>query len=566
VQSIRNSSLNMNQSNVLRWLAPAALAASFFESSASAQSILYTRFGDKANDRLGQSVRSAGDVDNDGKPDFIVGAPEDGNIFGAGEGFARVYSGATGNTLYTFNGALNDDGFGTAVDGAGDVNQDGFADLIIGAPNAQSLAGTVYVKSGATGLTLYTINGAAGEKLGSTVAGVGDINNDGFADFLCASPTAAGGGTARGTARIYSGQSGLLIGTINGTANNERLGVSADAVGDINGDGFKDFIIGSYFGGAKIYSGQNLSVLRTFPAASADDRFGFSVAGAGDVNGDSIADVIIGAPQDGNIFSPGNGYAKIYSGANGSLIRTLTGSSSGDRFGCSVGGARDMDADGRAEVVVGADQQSIGGNGYARLFSGLDGSVIHTFSGTNAGSLYGTTVDGLGDVNANGNFEVIVGAPSLSTGLQLVGRVDVWSANITGCPAPYTFCAVNNNSTGQPALISYTGTTSIAANNFGLSVAQCPPNCVGLFYYGTTEVQQVFGNGWRCVSGNVFRLPAKSANASGVATHAINYGSLPIGGQPTVGSTWKFQFWYRNAAAGGANFNLSNGLSVTFCN
>lgn len=556
----------MNHTHVLRWLAPAALAVSFLDSTVSAQSILYTKFGDKANDRLGESARSAGDVNGDGKLDFIVGAPEDGNIFGAGEGFARVYSGATGATLFTFNGEANDDGFGTAVDGAGDVNGDGKADLIVGAPNWSGLAGKIYVISGATGLNLYTIAGTGTEKFGTTVAGIGDINNDGKADFLGASPTAPGGGTSRGTARIYSGATGLLLTTINGSANNERLGVSADAVGDVNGDGFKDFIIGSYFGGAKIYSGQNFSVLRTFPAGPADDRFGFAVAGAGDVNGDGIADAVVGAPQDGNVFAPGNGYAKIFSGANGSLIRTLTGSASGDRFGCAVGGAFDMNADGRAEVIVGADQQSIGGNGYARLFSGIDGSVIHTFSGTNAGSLYGTTVDGLGDVNGNGNFEVAVGAPSLSTAFSLVGRLDVWSANVTGCPAPYNFCAVNNNSTGQPALINYTGTTSVAANNFGLTAAGCPPNCVGLFYYGTTEVQQVFGNGFRCVGGSVFRLPILHANAGGVANFAVNYGSLPVGGSVTPGSTWKFQFWFRNAAAGGANFNLSNGLSVTFCN
>jgi hypothetical protein len=77
-------------------------------------------------------------------------------------------------------------------------------------------------------------------------------------------------------------------------------------------------------------------------------------------------------------------------------------------------------------------------------------------------------------------------------------------------------------------------------------------------------VQVAFGNGFRCVGGAVLRLGQHATNPSGVATVAINFGAVPT--PITVGSTWKFQYWYRNPAAGGALFNLSNGLSVTFCN
>jgi len=224
----------------------------------------------------------------DGKPDFVAGALEDGNIFGAGEGYARVYSGLNGNTLYTFNGQTADDAFGFSVDGAGDVNNDGYADIIIGAPQANNLTGRVYVQSGKTGVNLYTFNGdLAGDELGFVVAGIGDVNNDGFADVLAGSPIAAGGGSSRGMVRIYSGQTGAVLTTINGTADNNRFGAAADPIGDVNADGRPDFIVGSFFQGAKIYSGMTFGVLHTFTGGG-DDRLGFAVAGCGDANGDGI--------------------------------------------------------------------------------------------------------------------------------------------------------------------------------------------------------------------------------------------------------------------------------------
>ncbi len=552
----------------LRSFAPALIAAPglFFAlpGAAQAQTNLYGKVGDTNYDRLGASVRLAGDVNHDTKPDFVVGAPQDGNLFGPGNGYARVYSGANGSTLFTFHGLAAGDSFGASVDGVGDVNNDGFADVIVGAPLANSLAGAAYVFSGQTGLVLYTLAGdAANDELGYVVAGIGDVNNDGRPDFLAASPYAAGGGTARGVARIYSGLNGSVLTTINGTANNNRFGAAADGVGDVNNDGRADFIVGSFFQGAKIYSGNGFGVLQSFTAPT-DDRLGFAVAGCGDANGDGLPDVVVGAPQDNNIFAPGTGYARVLSGSTGALIRTLNGATAGDRFGCAVAGAKDIDGDGKAEILVGADQTTVGGDGYARLFKGSDGTVLNTFDGATAGVRCGASVDGLGDLEGNGTFELIVGSPERSVPLPLIGRIDVWSITAGGCPMPYTYCAVTNNSTGQPAIMSNSGTTSIAANNFGLVCSGCPHNAAGLFFYGPNEVQAAFGNGFRCVGGAVWRLGQHPSNGSGVATVAINFGAVPAAINP--GSTWKFQYWYRNPAAGGALFNLSNGLSVTFCN
>jgi hypothetical protein len=553
----------MTTPRLVRSLLP--VLAGLLPSVVSAQTSLYTKLGDAGNDRLGLSVRSAGDVNQDGHPDFIAGAPQDGNVFTSSAGYARVFSGIDGTTLFTKLGESANDRFGTSVSGAGDVNADGYADFVVGAPLAGSGTGKVYVYSGHTGALLWSATGGAGDQLGTVVAGVGDVNNDGYDDFLAASPIAAGGGTSRGVAIVYSGHTGAVLLTINGAFDGDYFGFSAAGVGDVNGDGHKDFVVGSLFVGATLYSGANGSVLRTFTAPM-DDRLGYSVAGAGDVDGDGVPDILVGAPQDGNIFGPGNGYAVVYSGATGLVIRTLSGGASGDRFGSAVGGARDMNNDGHAEILVGADQFTTSGPGYARLFNGADGSVVHTFLGLSQNERFGASVDGLGDLNGNGDLEIAIAAPDAGSPASLAGRVEVWSSNVGGCPSPYTFCGVNNNSTGQPALMAFGGSTSIAANNLTLVASGCPSNTVGLFYYGPAEIQQIFGNGFRCVGGSVFRLPIGSTSGAGIATRRLNYASLPPGGQVSVGSTWKFQFWYRNAAAGGANFNLSNGLSVTFCN
>ncbi|MDZ4772849.1 MAG: hypothetical protein SGI72_06905, partial [Planctomycetota bacterium] len=278
-------------------------------------------------------------------------------------------------------------------------------------------------------------------------------------------------------------------------------------------------------------------------------------------------DIVVGAPQNGNIFAPGTGFARIYSGATGAIIRTLNGGTAGDSFGISVGGARDMDTDGKAEVIVGADQNPIAGVGYARVFKGSDGSVIATLNGLTASSDQGISVDGLGDLEGNGSFEVIVGQSNASVPFGLAGRAEVWSLTVSGgCATPFTYCAVVNNSTGNSAQISSTGTVSIAANNFTLVATQCPLASPGVFFYGATQIQIPFGNGNRCVGGTLFRCPIITTNGSGVGTFPFNFNAFTGPGQVTAGSTWKFQFWFRDAITGPAFFNTSNALSVTFCN
>jgi hypothetical protein len=552
-----------------RQLLPALVVGVLVSSVASAQSLLYTRNGDNNYDRLGIDVHSAGDVNHDGHNDFIAGAPQDGYVFGLGNGFARVYSGFTGATLYTIPGANAGDAFGESIGSAGDVDHDNYADFVVGAPEfstLQSLAGRVYVYSGKLGTVLWTFDGVnPGDELGSSVAGAGDVNNDGYPDIIAGAPLANGAGQTRGMARVYSGKTGAVLWTFNGLVDGARFGVSVDGVGDVNGDGYADVIVGSY-NGAKVFSGANGSILYTITAPSSDDRIGFAVAGAGDVNGDNVPDFIVGAPQDGNVFIPGNGYAKIYSGANGSLLLTLNGTNVGDRFGCAVGGAKDINGDNHAELIVGADQFASGGNGYVEVFNGVGGALIHSFAGTAPNIHFGDSVDGLGDINADGKAEVILGAPDDNSAFTDSGQIQVWSTSGgSGCPVPNNYCVTTNNSTGGPSTISSSGTTSISANNFVLTVSGCPSNKLGLFLYGANQAQVPLGNGTRCVGNPFFRLPQVTTSQVGTASFALDYNHLPTGGQISAGSVENFQFWFRDPAAGGGFTNLSDGRHATFC-
>ncbi|MCH7879476.1 MAG: FG-GAP repeat protein [candidate division Zixibacteria bacterium] len=209
--------------------------------------------------------------------------------------------------LYVFTGEAVDDMFGYSVSGAGDVNNDGFADLIVGAfqnDAGGNEAGRAYVYSGRTGGLLHTFTGeAVGDVFGGSVSGAGDVNNDGFADLIVGAFNNDAGGNSAGRAYVYSGQTGALLHTFTAEAADDWFGVSVSGAGDVNNDGFADLIVGAWTndaggsdaGRAYVYSGQTGTLLHTFTGEAASDVFGFSVSGAGDVNNDGFADLIVGA-------------------------------------------------------------------------------------------------------------------------------------------------------------------------------------------------------------------------------------------------------------------------------
>ena len=133
------------------------------------------------------------------------------------------------------------------------------------------------------------------------------------------------------------------------------------------------------------------------------------------------------------------------------------------------------------------------------------------------------------------------------------------------CPGPQNVCMSSTNSTGAQALMSYSGTNDISNNNFVLSAYGLPANKLGLFFFGQNQTLVPFGNGWRCVGAPLQRLPATTSNMFGDMTWALNLNALPGGTVIHAGETWYFQAWYRDPAAGGANYNASDALQVPWC-
>jgi len=146
-----------------------------------------------------------------------------------------------------------------------------------------------------------------------------------------------------------------------------------------------------------------------------------------------------------------------------------------------------------------------------------------------------------------------------SSGVQLVIDFD------PPCAAPTTYCVAAPNSVGPGALIASTGTPRISDHSFGLVVTGCAPNSPGFFFFGPQQQQIPWGNGFLCIDGSLLRLlRAVFANAQGVAVRPIDF-TTGNGLSITPGSTWNFQYKYRDIVPGGTGFNASNALSATFC-
>lgn len=266
---------------------------------------------------------------------------------------------------------------------------------------------------------------AAGDSFGYSVAGAGDLNGDGFSDVVVGAFQAIPAALASaGTASVYYGSvSGVQLGAtavLEGRAASDYFGYSVASAGDVNGDGFGDLIVGAYqpspggrlrAGTASLFHGRadalSMRAERVIDGATAQDFFGFSVASAGDVNGDGFGDVVIGATR----ASPGGranaGAVSVYLGRlNGVAMapaRVLEGSAESDAFGGAVMGVGDLNGDGFADLVVGANSASPGGltnAGTATVFhgslTGIPALPARVLEGASALEQFGFSVASVG--------------------------------------------------------------------------------------------------------------------------------------------------------------------------
>ncbi len=417
----------------------------------------------------GAALGTIGDVNGDGYADVAVGAPNfDGASNVQDSGRVAVYLGSPdglrATPAFVHEGGQAGALFGTALSGAGDVDGDGFADLLVGAPgasNGQASEGQAFVFRGGPGdLASFPIwngelNLPAGSEYGVSVAHVGDLNADGFTDLAVGAFHYDGAnGVDCGRTFIYLGgelsTAPTAIGFVDGPHAGAEFGNWVAAAGDVNGDGYDDFIVGARAasngqtgeGRVFVYHGSSTGFVAT-PAASFDSNqagasLGQCVASAGDVNGDGFGDVIVGAHLWDQTYTD-VGKASVYLGSAQGLQSTpvwsVVGGAPSERLGSNVAGAGDIDGDGYSDVLVGVYDANSFGGGIAYLFRGTSTGVeatatwFYEIAQLNARL---SSLAGIGDVNGDGYADVALGSPYYDGTLADEGRVFVFLGGAGG--------------------------------------------------------------------------------------------------------------------------------------
>ncbi len=385
-----------------------------------------TMTGEGASNSFGRKVSSAGDVNGDGFADVIVGAYS----YSSFTGRAYIYFGGSSmNNVadVTMTGEASANGFGISVSTAGDVNGDGFSDVIVGADGYSTNTGRAYVYFGGAAMNNIadvTMTGEAFDNnFGNSVSTAGDVNGDGYSDVIAGAP---GNTSFTGRAYIFLGgasMNNVADVTMSGETFSNGFGLSVSSAGNVNGDGYSDVIVGasgysSSTGRAYIFLGGAVmnNVADVTMTGEASSNFGQSVSSAGDVNGDGYSDVISGAFA----YSSSTGRAYIYLGGavmNNTADVTMTGENINNNFGVSVSSAGDLNGDGYSDVIIGATGL-ISNTGKAYIYFGaaaMNDIADVTMSGETTNNYFGTSVSTAGDVNGDGYSDVIVGADAYST-------------------------------------------------------------------------------------------------------------------------------------------------------
>jgi FG-GAP repeat len=311
--------------------------------------------------RVAHSVANGGDVNGDGIPDQVIGSPFIDTFGGkTGAGSVEVYSGADGSLIHSWHSG-DKQAFGISVSSAGDWNQDGYSDILVGSSEERvagnTYAGSAFIYSGFDGSILLRLDGGApSDFFGSDVANAGDLNHDGIDDILIVAPyTDFNGTNGGGSVYGFSGGNGDLLFRVDGGVDRMGGGMTVCSAGDVDRDGTPDILIGTpYHGGALILSGLDRHRLFRFGPTATWTGFGKAVAGGKDINLDGYDDFLISAPNHDSQFFRDAGAVYLFSGYDGSLIQQWQGDSNFANLGKSIGWLDDQNHDGLVEVMFGS--------------------------------------------------------------------------------------------------------------------------------------------------------------------------------------------------------------------
>jgi hypothetical protein len=384
-----------------------------------------------------RTVSNAGDVNNDGYDDVIIG-----EFYNANSNRAYIYLGEedmNNEPDVILEGEYPDDHFGWSVSSAGDINNDGFSDVIIGAfTNDQggNDAGSAYIYYGGNPMNnvpdIIFIGENGSDYFGCSVSSAGDVNNDGYDDVIIGAYGEGPFLDDRGKAYVFFGGNPMdnisdvmFIGS-----KDDKFGFSVSSAGDVNKDGYFDVIVGEpsfddsdpgwayvYFGGNPMNNMSDIDLIGGAPG----DRFGWSVSDVGDINNDTFSDFIIGAPKNDSIGSD-CGAAYIFTG-NDSVDNVsdiiLYGDDFDSAFGFSVSGGNDINNDGFDEIIIGAYENRTNGNSIGAVYiyygneslTNLREFIIEGFKSFDS---FGICVSTAGDINKDGYYEIIVASKKYS--------------------------------------------------------------------------------------------------------------------------------------------------------
>ena len=407
-------------------VAPTAALAQFVEDDVE---LLYTLQGDQIGDNFGWVAANLPDLDGDGIQDLIIPS-----ISFNGVGRVSLFSGRDGELFHDIQPATGTL-FGWSVGVAGDVNDDGVGDYIIGGRPTQ-------VFSGRDHSVLFNVDATVG--FASAVSAAGDLNRDGYDDFMVGAQFDATGGPGAGRLFALSGKDASILWSRNGEPGTS-LGSAVGLVGDVNRDRVPDIVVGAFNAGlaqggeAWVLSGKDGSVIHLLqPVDPAEASvFGqFFAAGAGDVDGDRVPDVFVGDYFEGAGPRTATGRAYIFSGRTGELVHVFTGFSNGDGLGPGRG-IPDVNGDRFNDVIVAAylNSDAAPAAGAAYIFSGRSGALLRTITATIAGDNFGVDALTVGDVNGDRIPDYAMTAVGLSFNGTETGRTYVIAGDRLPCPA-----------------------------------------------------------------------------------------------------------------------------------